>query len=143
NIGWNLNQATFDEHVDALFPQPNYVESIARDEVAKSLLCLCRADKPARTPTNGIQLSRSFVYLPYGVARAGRAHGGEIEGLRVRRSFLQHDAHDLRDYIACALHDDRIADADVLALDLVLVVERCVGDHDAPNGDRLKLRYGG
>ena len=46
---------------------------------------------------------------------------------------------DLRDDVAGALHDDRVADPHVLARDLVLVVQRRVRDDDAADGDRLEL----
>jgi hypothetical protein len=54
----------------------------------------------------------------------------------------EHRTDDLRDHVARALHDDRVADADVLAVDVVLVVERRVRDGDAADLDRLQLRPG-
>ena len=54
------------------------------------------------------------------------------------RPLVGDDADDLRNDVAGALHDDRVADAHVLALDLVLVVQRRVGDDDAADGHRLQ-----
>ena len=45
----------------------------------------------------------------------------------------------MRDHVAGALHQNRVADAHVLALDLVLVVQGGVGDDDAADGHRLEL----
>ena len=46
-------------------------------------------------------------------------HPERLRPLRVR----QHRADDLRDHVAGALDDDRVALADVLAVDVLLVVE--------------------
>ena len=50
---------------------------------------------------------------------------------------------DLRDHIAGALDDDGVADADVLAGDLVGVVQGGVAHHHAAHGDGLQPRHGG
>ena len=63
---------------------------------------------------------------------------GELVGLGALRPLVGDDADDLRDDVAGALHDHRVADAHVLARDLVLVVQRGVGDDDAADGDRLE-----
>ena len=54
------------------------------------------------------------------------------------RVSVQH-AHDVRDDVAGALEQHRVADADVLALDLVHVVQRDVADGDAADRHRLEL----
>ena len=72
--------------------------------------------------------------------------------LRVLRPLVEHDADDLRDHVAGTLHDDRVALANVDAVadrlavvadrrDIVLVVQRGVGDDDAADGDRRKPRH--
>ncbi len=66
----------------------------------------------------------------------------EVIGLRIRRALVFHEAEDLTGSRHGALHDHRVALADVLAGDLVLVVERGVGDDDAANGDGLQPRHG-
>ena len=60
-------------------------------------------------------------------------------GLRAGRPLVQHDREDLRNDVAGALHDDRVADAHVLARDLVLVVQGGVGDDDAADRHGLEL----
>ena len=84
-------------------------------------------------------LAGLLVHLAHGVAAAGRADVRELVGLGALRPLVEHDAHDLRDDVAGAPHDDRVADADVLAGDLVLVVQRGVGDHHAADRHRLEL----
>ena len=72
-------------------------------------------------------------------------HTGQRSGKRYlrapRRALLLHHLHDLRDHVAGALHDDRVAHAHVLALDLVAVVERRVRDRDAAHAHGLELRH--
>ena len=75
------------------------------------------------------------------MALANRAGLGKNKRSGLRRPFLKHRAQDLRDDVARALHDDRIADADILARDLVLVVKRCVLHDDAANGDGREFRH--
>ena len=59
--------------------------------------------------------------------------------LRAGRPLVEHDLENLRDDVAGALHHHRVADAHVLARDLVLVVQGGVGDDDAADGHRLEL----
>ena len=56
-----------------------------------------------------------------------------------RGPLLQDDAHDLRDDVAGALDHHRIADAHILARDLVFVVQRGVLHHDAADRDGLQF----
>ncbi len=88
-----------------------------------------------------------------------RADLGKVERLRALRTERKVDRKHLRDHVAGALHGDRIADADIdgLALivdaqrlavaaeaaDVVLVVKRRVLHHDAADRDRLQPRDGG
>src|SRR5258708_766664 len=68
----------------------------------------------------------------------------------IPRPLVEHHVHHLRDYIAGALDDDGVADADIPALaqllavaadalDVILVVQRDVLHDDAADPDRLKL----
>ena len=61
----------------------------------------------------------------------------------MRRPLLDHDAEHLRDDVAGALDAHGVADPHVLAGDLVLVVERRIGDDDAADGHRLEPRHRG
>ena len=62
---------------------------------------------------------------------------GEAERFGAARR-VGDDAEDLRDHVAGPLQHHGVADADVLAGDLVLVVQRGAGDDDAADIDRLK-----
>ena len=66
---------------------------------------------------------------------------GKLVRHRLLRAAIEHDRDDLRDHITGALHDDGVADADVLALDLVLVVQRGALHDDAADRDRLEHRH--
>ncbi len=58
----------------------------------------------------------------------------------VGRSALAHDFHDLGNHVSGALDEDRVADAHVEAVDLVLVVQRRVLDGDAADSHGLEHR---
>ena len=59
----------------------------------------------------------------------------------IRRPPLHHDRDHLRDHVAGPPHDNRVADQDVLATHLVLVVQRRVGDRHPADEHRLQSRH--
>ena len=63
---------------------------------------------------------------------------GNTPGHRVGRALLQHRRHDLGDHVAGAAHDHRVALAHVLAVQLVLVVQRRERDGRAADEDRIE-----
>ncbi len=73
---------------------------------------------------------------------AAEPQAGQVSGKRRARRrggrVFQHGAEDLRNDVAGALHPHRVADPDVLAGDLVLVVQGRVFDHDAADRDGLQ-----
>ena len=73
----------------------------------------------------GFRLSHESVALCEGLASAIEAY-----------------ANDLWDHVARALDDDSIAYAEILALEFVLIVERCVRDRDASDANRAKPGHG-
>ena len=75
---------------------------------------------------------------PRGCRTPGRL--GEHERLRVLRPPLEYHGNDLRDHVAGALQHHGVADADVLAGDLVLVVQRRVLHQHAADIHRLEPR---
>lgn len=83
-----------------------------------------------------------IVALAHGLGAADRAMGREDVGDGVRRAPLQHDRDDLGDDIAGALQHDGVAYADVLAGDLVLVVEGGIADHHAADGHGREAGHG-
>ncbi len=91
---------------------------------------LRRADEAARAA------DVDFALLRHGFAAALGAMFGEDVGVArlVASEILDH----LRDHVAGALDANAVADAQSEALDLVAVVERDVGDDDAPDPDRLQ-----
>ena len=140
DVGGRADEAFRVEELDLLVAQPFDIEGVARAEMLQALDRLRRAHQMAGAAAHGVHLSGLLVDLAQGRRAADRAHVGENE---LRPSLVRcvaHDFEDLRDHVARALHDDRVADAHVLARDLVLVVERRVRDHDAADRDGLELR---
>ena len=103
---------------------------------------LRRADQTAGAPPVDVHLSRLLVHLAHGIAAAGRTFVRKNIRLGASWPFFQDHAHDLRDHVACPLHDDRIAEADILSRDFVFIVQRRVLHHHAADCDRLELRDG-
>ena len=67
----------------------------------------------------------------------------EIEGLTLCRAFCGDDLDYGGDDFSCLLNDDRVTDADVFAVDLILVVQGGAGDGGSRDEDRLELGNGG
>src|SRR5690606_27132339 len=136
-----------EEELDLLFAQALDVEGVARDEVADAFDRLCRAYETARAAAHRL------AFLADRMAAADGTGVREFKGLRLGRTLLQHDVDDLRDHVARALDNHRIADADVAALadrlavqanalDVVLVVEGRVCHDHAADGDGFETRHG-
>ena len=102
------------------------------------LLGLGGADETSGAAADDVGLA-ALVDLAHGRAVAFGAGVGKCIGLGAGGTLRQHDLDDLRDDVAGALDDDGVADADVLAVDLVLVVQRGVGYDHAADGDGLEL----
>ena len=113
---------------------------------------LRRADQLARAAPARILLAGLLVDLARRRRTANRAGMRELVGHGVGRALVHHHADDLRDDVPCPLDDHRVADADVVAfadrlavavhaLDVVLVVQRDVLDHDAADRDRRQPRH--
>ena len=70
-------------------------------------------------------------------------HSGQCVGIRngfVPSAMLPRRTDDLRDHVAGALHDHVVALADVLAVDVLLVVQRRARDRHAADLDGLEHR---
>src|SRR5215471_4409313 len=89
----------------------------------------------------GVDAARRYLALlaDDGVAadRAARRHR---ERRRAGRALLEQHANDLRDHVAALLDDDRVADADVLPREVLVVVERRALDRRARELDRVEGR---
>src|SRR5579871_397615 len=94
---------------------------------------LSGTDEAARAAPGG------FALLAHGDAVAFRAAMRKVEGLAPARTLFLDDAHDLRNDIAGALDDHRVADTDVLALDLVFIVQGRAANDDAAHRDGLEI----
>src|SRR3546814_15035819 len=82
--------------------------------MAQALHGLGRAADPAAAASPHI-LGAAGIGLAHRRLTADRTFGREDEGYGVFRPALHHHTDDLRDHIAGALHDHRIADAHLLA----------------------------
>ena len=130
------DQAVLVEELDAFRAEPLDVEGVARNEVAQTLDCLRRTNEAAGAAADHVLLAGARVDLAHRMAAASRAKLREfVRHRRLRTHFLDEAEH-LRDHVARALHRHRIADADVLTLDLLLVVQRRVRHDDAADRDR-------
>ncbi len=116
------------------------IERVPRHEVLEPLDGLSGADQPARAAARGFGLAGLLVDLAHRMAAAGRAAIRKGVRLRAARPALEDHSHDLRNHVARALHDHRVADPHVLARDFLLVVQRRIRDDDAADRDRLELR---
>jgi hypothetical protein len=123
------------EAFDLLLAETLDVEAIPRDEVFQPLDDLRAADESAgAAPVD-------FALLAHRVAAADGASLRELILSQPAR-LVGNDPDDLRDNIAGALDDNRIADADVLAFDLVFVVQGRIRDDDPADRHRLQPRNG-
>src|SRR6185312_9265515 len=144
DVGRRADELVLPECGEVLVAQPLDIEGVARHEMTQPLDHLRRADQPAGAAPGRLAL------LAHGEAAADRAAwlavaaardlGRQVIRLAALRPALEHHRDDLRDDVAGTLHDDRVALADVLARDLVLVVQGGALDDDAADGDRRQLR---
>ena len=86
-----------------------------------------------------VDFAGGVIGLANGVAAALGTYGRKHVRLCTRGALVEADFNHLGDDVAGALHDDSIADADILAGDLVGVVTGGVGDDDAADGDRSEF----
>src|SRR6185312_3579890 len=137
DVGGRFQPAFLPQLFDALLAETVDIEGVAADEMLEALDRLGRADEAAGAAAH------DHALLADGVAVADRAAVGEGERLAAARALLRHHRDHLRDDVAGALDDDMIALADVLAGDLVLVVQGGAADDDAADGDWLQLGHRG
>ena len=126
-------EARLAELLDPLLAEPLDVHRAPRHEVAERLGDLRRAPRIHATHRD------LALALDDGLA-AGRAARRHRERLRVLRPLLEEDARDLRDDVARLLDGDGVADAHVLAREVLHVVERRAADGRAREEDRRELR---
>ena len=119
-IGQIPHEAALDELVHQLLPEPVDVERAARAEEAQRLL------EPRRTGDVDAAIRDLVVQADHvrTADRALRSASGTACSRRVPRAVRT--SNDVGDDVAGALEEDGVADAHVLALDLVHVVQRRV-----------------
>src|SRR3989454_746811 len=136
-VGGAFHQVALDELVDQLLAQALDIHGAARGEMQQGLLALRLAVQPAGAACCGL------ARHPHHRRGAHRAFLGHREALRRPARALALHADDFRNDIAGAAHDDRVADPDILAPELVLVVQGRVGDGGAAHEHRLEARHRG
>src|SRR5207302_10338687 len=105
-----------DELVDHALPEMLDVHRPARAPVEQPLLQLGGARAVRAAPVR-------LALGAEGDALAGRTPRRELPGHRVGRAAGLDHLHDVRDDVAGALDKDRVAEPDVLAAELVFIVE--------------------
>ena len=141
DVGRALQPAALSEERQLLLAQPLDVEGAAGHEMAQVGELLERTGElPGAAAHHGLR-TRSGGLLGQRRVQRARAVGRECEGLGARRPLFQDHADDLRDHVAGALQDHRVADPDVLARDLVGVVQGGVDHHHAAHRHRLQPRH--
>ena len=131
-----MHQPGLDQLIDQLLAHAVNVHAAAADPVDQALLELRGAVK------RHAAIGHLAVLVHHG-ASAGGALGRHVPLDRIGPAPIQHRTHYLGDHVARFMNDDGIAHTDVLAADLVDVVQRGAGDGGAGDGHRVELRHGG
>ena len=105
---------------------------------SRSTACAGQMSPPVQRRTTSSLPVRGLISRTAWLPQAGQSFG-KFVGHRGLRPHLADEAEHLRDHVARPLHGHGIADPDVLALDLVLVVERRIRHDDATHRDGSKL----
>ncbi len=130
-----MHQARIDQLLDKALPQPFDVHRAPAGEMQQGLLALRRAEEAAAAAGHGSLLALDDRGMTDG------AFGGELKNFRVRRPHFDPYRDHLGDHVASAAHDHGIADAHVLALELVFVMQGRVRHRDPADEHRLELRH--
>src|SRR5690606_29886245 len=95
---------------------PFDIQRTTRHEMLEAFYRLGRADHLARAAAARVLLARLFIDLARGRRAADRAGVPHDIGLRLGRALVDDDIDDLGNDVPCPLDDDRVTDADILAL---------------------------
>ena len=131
-----MHQVAIHQLLDQHVPQTVDVHGTPVREVPQRALALRAAEKPAHAAPVGLagQALHSRA--------ADRALAGHAELAGVGRALIQHHTDHLGNHVTGTTHDDTVTDQKLLAADLVLVVQRGVGDVHAPHEHRLQPGHG-
>ena len=135
-VGRLMHQVAIHQLLDQHISQPVDVHGAPVREVPERALALRTAEKAAHAAPVGLA-----GQALHGRA-ADRALAGHAELAGVGRALIQHHTDHLGNHVTGAAHDDAITDQKLLAADLVLVVQRGVGDVHAPHEHRLQPGHG-
>ena len=135
------DQPVVKESGELLVAQTLDVEGAAGDEVLEVLdLLKGTGELPAASPHDRLRAGGGCFLGHRGLQHTG-TDGREVVRRGVCGTLLQHHADDLGDHVARALDDHRVADAHVLAGDLLGVVQGCVAHDHAADCDRGKFGH--
>ena len=81
-----------------------------------------------------------LIHFAYSRGPAFRASLRHLPRRAAAFAVRIYNGHNLRDNIACPLQHDRVAYAHILALNLILIVQRRIRDNHAANRDRFQPR---
>ncbi|MNZ54724.1 hypothetical protein D3C78_726350 [compost metagenome] len=148
-VGRRLDQPHVHQLLDDLVAQAVDVHGAPRDEVDDRLLELRLAAQAADAAIDrtlaerGLALAALDQLGTLDVRAAYRARLRNRHGPRIGRTALEHHLHHLRNHVAGAADDHRIADHQPQARHLVHVVQGGVGHGDASHLHRSQARHRG
>ena len=131
-----MHEVAIHQLLDQHVPQTVDVHGTPVREMPERALALRAAEKTAHAAPVGLA-----GQALHGRA-ADRALAGHAELAGVGRALIQHHTDHLGNHVAGTTHDDTVTDQKMLAADLVLIVQRGVGDVHAPHEHRLKPGHG-
>jgi hypothetical protein len=134
-VGGRLHHPRIDQLVHQFLAQPFDVQRPPRGEMQQRLLALRRAEQAAGAARHRFVRQSHDCRTADGAMRRNMKQGG------TRLPAAGHCAHHLGDHIAGTPHHDRVAHPDVLAMELVLVVQRRVGHRHAADEHWLQPRH--
>ena len=135
-VGGGLDQSLVDELVQHRRPQAVDIHGIAAGEMGEIPQTL------SWTFRTGAAQGRA-VRVPLHRCAAHGTGLGQIIGRHAAGTAVRHHLHDLGDDLSGLLHHHRVADANVLLGDIVLVVQGGKGNGGARQTNGLQLRLGG
>ena len=141
NIRRVANQPFGKEQVGIDVTKTFYVESVSRNEVAKTLYCLRGTNKPSSAAHINTQFSGFLIYLPNGVTFTFRAKFRENKRHGTTRTVPIENTNDLRNNVARTLYFNLVTLTSIESIDLIGVVQRGIPDYDTAHCDRLKARH--
>ena len=134
DIGWRRDQPGGGELFDAFAAQPFDIKGQPRHEMPQAFVALRRAGQPAGAARHHL------AGFAHGMAAAHRAGVGKNKGQAARPCPRNH-AQNLRDHISGALDPHPVADPHIEPGNLVGIVQRRIGDHDAAHRHRRQPRH--